>query len=508
MAKVLRILLSILMALMTAAPHICPAEKLETEPVLRALLVSCDHFPARPSTAPAAQNNVTLLMEALSHDARGYSTVQAECDTLCSVQGLNEAVSRAFSGATEQDISLFYISTHGVYDSAMPLESCALALSDGETEELVDAAALKGILDTVPGLKVLILDACNAGAMIGKGLGRLHTDTVPFCGPDYKVLCSAGGSEESWYWHNADDSAPGTQYGAGYFTTVLSDIFCFDGFSPADSDRDEQVTLREAYLYLCDNYCASSPQAYPEFDDDFVFFSYRRYTSAMRSEKVISDLVSDVTLIDSETNALHFTYTQWEACRVYYQLVYYRSGRWDWENVQMMLDRSDGGTQPGRKERTLTLDHKGADDYGYIMLLIITKPENHAVLQCSRLIAVEKTGNDDAPRVFTLPGYDTRDGTEASFFIRHRYPCAISAAVFNDEGRIIRRIRSMTLSRPQPYQGTIICWDGLDQDGCAVSGGEYRVEATLYTSEGSAVALSGWFRLNITEAELTGESDE
>ena len=507
MPKVLKIILSVLMALFTVVPHICPAEKLETGPVLRALLVSCDHFPARPSTAPAAQNNVTLLKEALSHDERGYEAVRTECDTLCTAEALSDAVKRAYAGAKDGDISLFYISTHGVYDSAMHLGNCALALSDGETEELVSAEQLKAILDTVPGTKVLILDACNAGAMIGKGLGRLHTDEIPFRGPDYKVLCSAGGSEESWYWHNADEGAPDTRRGAGYFTTVLSDIFCFEGYSPADSDRDEQVTLREAYQYLCDNYCASSPQAYPEFDDDFVFLRYRKRSSAMRSEKIISDLVSDDTLIGSG-NQLCFAYTQWEEGQVYYQLVYYRGGRWDWDNAQMMLDRSEGGTQPGRKERVLTLDHKGEDDYGYIMLLIITKPENYAVLQCSRLIGVEKAGGGDRPRVFTLPGYDLTEGGEAAFFIRHLYPCAISAAVFNDEGKIIRRIRSMSPSRPQPYQGSIVYWDGLDRDGNVSPPGEYRVEATLYTSEGSEVALSGWFRLNLMSEDITGENDE
>ena len=66
----------------------------------------------------------------------------------------------------------------------------------------------------------------------------------------------------------------------------------------------------------------------------------------------------------------------------------------------------------------------------------------------------------------------------------------------------------MSPSRPQPYQGSIVYWDGLDRDGNVSPPGEYRVEATLYTSEGSEVALSGWFRLNLMSEDITGENDE
>ncbi len=479
-----------------------------SEPVFRALLVSCDFFPSRPSTAPAAENNVTLLSQALGNDIRQYTVIHTECNTICSRGGLEEAVMSVFSDANESDVSLFYISTHGVYGSDKPLNTCALVLSDGRTEDLIDAAALKVILDRVKGTKVLILDACNTGAMIGKGLSRLHTDEAVFAGADYKVLCSAGGSEESWYWRNADDSDPDTQYGAGYFTTVLADIFCFEGYSPADADRDECVTLQEAYQYLSDHYCASSPQVYPESDRDFSFFVYRKNASSMRPGKIISDLDCSDRLVSHADHSVRFSFTQWAKGQVYYQLVYFRNGRWDWEHAQMMMDAGAGSQDIGRKERTLILNHLTDEDYGYIMLLIITLQDDHAVLQCADLIRVEKADNDEVPKVFTLPEYWTIGAREAAVYIRHKYPCLISAAVMNEDGRIIRRIRSMSASRPMPFQGTMIYWDGRTQDGAHAPPGEYRIEATLYTSEGNWVALSGWFKLNQPVSGLSGDSDE
>ena len=65
-------------------------------------------------------------------------------------------------------------------------------------------------------------------------LALIRPDAVPLTG-DTKVLCSAGGSEDSWYWRSGDT---GTLHGAGYFTSILT-RGCDPGAAfPADEDED------------------------------------------------------------------------------------------------------------------------------------------------------------------------------------------------------------------------------------------------------------------------------
>ena len=64
-----------------------------------------------------------------------------------------------------------------------------LLLSDGESEEGITAYELRRVFDTIPGKKVLLLDACHSGAMIGKGVEKSFENL--FAGDNYYVVCSA-----------------------------------------------------------------------------------------------------------------------------------------------------------------------------------------------------------------------------------------------------------------------------------------------------------------------------
>ena len=71
--------------------------------------------------------------------------------------GLLQAIRSAYAGATEDDVSLFYIATHGVQDTG------DLALQ----ADLMPVSVLAGWLEEyVPGEKIIIIEACSAGSGI------------------------------------------------------------------------------------------------------------------------------------------------------------------------------------------------------------------------------------------------------------------------------------------------------------------------------------------------------
>ena len=165
--------------------------------VNRALLVGCDRFVTQENTAPASANNVIQMANALSGGAMNLETLITRRNDVASPEELEELIQAAFSQAEAGDVSYFYISTHGVWSQGQLNGDMTLLLSDGQREEGVTAGRLREMFDKIAGVKVLILDACHAGAVIGKGV-HAPFDNV-FQGADYKVICSSGGAEESWF---------------------------------------------------------------------------------------------------------------------------------------------------------------------------------------------------------------------------------------------------------------------------------------------------------------------
>ncbi len=458
-------------------------------PRLRALLIGCDHFVTRESTAPAATVNVSLLARALASDSRGYDVIHTEADSITGLGGLERAVAETFLDAGEGDVSLIYISTHGLYSPQAPLGNCALVFSDGADESIVTAPELKNLLDTIPGIKIVILDACTSGAFIGKGLSSVGRGEGIFQSPDYRVLCSAGGSEESWYWHSEDDGDPGTQYGASYFATVLASAF--EPGSGADSDRDGSVTLQEAYTYLSQGYAASTPQVYPQDGRETVLYTYTR-GEASSSGRIIRNLQLNDSVITSSDPAIRFTFTQLESGTVYYQLVYRSQGAWDFGGVQMISDMDaaqDAGT-PGLKERELSIADLDAQSYGYVMLLLITKPSGHAELQASALISVQPEDGENTVSCAADRAFSPDAGGECAILVRHTRPCSLSVSILDESGAPVRMLSYCQPSRPQSFQGSTFSWDGLRNDRTPAPAGKYTVKVTALTGGKTVTVLS------------------
>ena len=156
--------------------------------VNRALLVGCDRFLTQTDTTPSSRNNVLRMADALSGGTLNMQTIVTREDGLSSASALIALIRETFADADADDVSYFYISTHGLWNTAVN-GLMTLLLSDGESEEGITAYELRRVFDTIPGKKVLLLDACHSGAMIGKGVEKSFENL--FAGDNYYALPAA-----------------------------------------------------------------------------------------------------------------------------------------------------------------------------------------------------------------------------------------------------------------------------------------------------------------------------
>ena len=158
--------------------------------VNRALLIGVDDFVSRPSIYPASTNNVFAMQAALQASSIPFETIMIPDVPVTDEAALAELIASTFADADADDVSYLYLCTHGEYDGKQGSEP-ALLLSDGVKEGRLTPAALEAALNKVPGVKVILLDACYSGAFIGKGV-REQPKKLCFLGDQYKVIASSG----------------------------------------------------------------------------------------------------------------------------------------------------------------------------------------------------------------------------------------------------------------------------------------------------------------------------
>lgn len=463
-------------------------------PKMRALLIGCDHFVSQTDTWPAADNNLRLLTDTLIADERRYALIRSYSSAVSSVVQFADAVASAFQNAGPGDVSLLYIGTHGVLEG----EEAGLLLSDGEKEEVLTGNALKAVLDDIPGVKVVVLDACNSGAMIGKGMSGVE-NPVFLSGPDYKVLCSAGGSEASWYFHGGGEEAAG----ASYFATVLAQGLGAQGDFGADRNFDGLITLEEVYAYLLDNYAASTPQAYPQHDGDFPLFSYDP-EKPRTIRKAVTDITFQDTLLTAGQTEVTFSFTVQRQAELYYQVIYHQNGEWQFGLAQHFQDgeQTDGTVLPGRKSRTLALKTAG-DSSGYAMIQLITLEDGVPVFQGARLLCVQPARGEAKLSVETGKAFSPGAGGELQILVGHNVPCGLTVSVLNEEGRAVRYLSYDAPTRPQQLspEASSFSWDGLTSAGLPAPPGQYTVAVRTEIDGNPFSAESEPFELTADENE-------
>lgn len=455
--------------------------------ISRALLIACEEFVIQESLAPSASTSVMNMARTLAKDGENVHAIQTEINTIGTIEQLQEAIDRAFGDATAQDVSFFYIATHGNYRPEYPGTQATLSLSDGRVEATFSSTTLRDMLDRIPGTKVVFVDACNSGALIGKGVDigeagpNLYSDQAPY----YKVLTSASAHELSWHYQSAGDTAA-HQVSGSYFGEAVSRGLGLYGSYPADLNYDGSITLDELYRYLLQNQAVSTVQVYPQ-QDDFVLLNYGPEDVSDSTRTTVSDVRFESESLTYDSPLLRFSFTVRSEVPVEYRITYLREGQWDWANTGKFADTFDPGNESGgplsigRKQRSIRLQGIEPESYGYALFQMFTTSSKGTRAVFSRLVSVLPTVGD--PQLSLNVPYTTfthLPGAELPIYVSHQFPVRLSVTMYDLSGNMVRRVVENQLSRPLRLtpDGSVFYWDGKDQYGQPLPDGVYTLIAT------------------------------
>ncbi len=449
----------------------------ENPVLLRALLIGADRFHAMPDTEPAARDNLYRLAAALRRDERGYHAIRISLNEYRDAEDFSQLVQNSFRGADSNDISLFYITTHGLYETGWPPMRFAMVLSDGTADYALTAQELHAALKDILGLKILIIDTCNAGALIDRGMPGDGLQSL-FAGQGFKVLTASGGSEPSYFW----STGQGNYRGGSYFADSLLQGISSTGRFSADANRDGVITLSELYSYMLASYGVATPQVYPR-EDDTAVLKYAQ-NALTPYPAVISHLILSDTVFSPDMPTLDFSYTLNRRARVAYQLIYQQEDSWRFAAPQMIAagEEPDGESAPGRKQKSLRVSMQGADTYGYALLFVTTVREDSATPHVQALLAVEPGQGDPKLQIEpALEAFKPNRGEELPIFVRHAFPLRLTVRVLDAQGQLVRELASGSATRPQhlPGGGSVYYWTGKDRQGNVLPAGQYTIEASV-----------------------------
>lgn len=173
-----------------------------------------------------------------------------------------------FSGATNSDVSLFYISTHGDQSTSYyrsSIDAGALLTYDDEMLSLHQLAAW---LNDVPGKVIVMIDSCGSGAAI-YGYNKSTESSFDPVSFDQTVIDAFAGMDQgvSAPWDNNQGAFILTnkfyvltassymEYSwctdkYSFFTKWVCDAVKTKGKMPADGNKNKFTTLNELYQYV------------------------------------------------------------------------------------------------------------------------------------------------------------------------------------------------------------------------------------------------------------------
>lgn len=227
----------------------------EPEPVYRALTVGIATY-ENERERTGCINTTQGMADALSRSGEGYLTDMRLDLTKSELFG---AIRETFEGATENDVSLFYINCHG----GMTAGTAWLEMRYGSK---VTAMELEKELRKIPGTVIVIIDCCQSGAFLEGSTGESlfatkmisqftgeNAGKSAFASRKYKLLVSSSAHQNSY---RMASSSPATEQNMStVFARSLTEGLGWNLIKDkkatlkADIDNNRQISLHEAWLY-------------------------------------------------------------------------------------------------------------------------------------------------------------------------------------------------------------------------------------------------------------------
>lgn len=258
----------------------------DTKTVYRALLVG-NTYPGTALAIPGCDNDVAGMKAMLSRMSATPYRISTRSNL--SASGMESAIRDTFSAATANDVSLFYFAGHGA--NAVGTSYHGALVGTGTT--YLSVSKLKSVLDQIPGKKIVIIDSCHSGQMIGRSgsasvsksdLNAFNSQVVStfaqqsrsadnLANSGYYVITAAHSTEESVNMGYDADGDGVIDKHFGLFTYSLTQGSGWNMATnkvrslSADSDGNGEITLHEAFSYARYKAQQSNPnqtaQVYP-----------------------------------------------------------------------------------------------------------------------------------------------------------------------------------------------------------------------------------------------------
>ena len=323
---------------------------------VRCLAAGMDLFVTEENTSPCSANNAETMAALFAAYLPEGTRITRSVNGPASAAEMMQLLREAFAGAREEDVSILYLSTHGVSWEEDGTLRAALILSDGTREEAVSAETLRTMLDLIPGKKVLILDCCHAGLI-----------ALAFEGPEWRVIAGCGAEEDCFF------QSVGRATGSGYFTSALENALRAADTEQIDPDGDGSVSLGELAARIKEIYGVSGAVFLPE-DDEAPLFLLPEERGA--EERLLGIAFDPVTEQDGQM-LLSFAFRTETTVKLEYRLTPAGENGWDFANTVRMPDRERTGStrgllSPGEKTRTITVSRDRFGDPGKILLQIVS----------------------------------------------------------------------------------------------------------------------------------------
>ncbi len=212
------------------------------------------------SRLPGCEYDMIAMQKMLSNlSSTEYSYIKTVKDATAAQMA--SEINAVFAMADNNDVTLLYYSGlgHGGSDNPGALV--------GVDHNLLSASKLRSILNQYQGNKVIILDSCFSGAMIGKDAGQASMKSLVKQNNAAFIhafrLSDKGDQDLAAGGYYVISACTGSQLSAGFKTFSLFTLGFTEGCGwdeynsarislKADGNGDNQVTLAEAYTYSRD----------------------------------------------------------------------------------------------------------------------------------------------------------------------------------------------------------------------------------------------------------------